>query len=92
MGCTRQEGFATQNDLQRHRKAVHGLNPTVGKKTGYICAACGPGSAGSSPKFWPRRDNFKAHCNRKHKEWDEQLLLQQYVCQSYIPDSKLTWY
>ncbi|RMZ35236.1 hypothetical protein D0859_00620 [Hortaea werneckii] len=65
-GCRRTQGFATNNDLERHRKSVHGKTPTVGMKKGYVCKACPPVPEGHKVKFWPRRDNFKAHAVRKH--------------------------
>ncbi|KAI6826362.1 hypothetical protein KC332_g8743 [Hortaea werneckii] len=64
--CKRTQGFATNNDLERHRKSVHGKTPTVGMKKGYVCKACPPVPEGHKVKFWPRRDNFKAHAVRKH--------------------------
>lgn len=69
------QGFATENDLQRHRKSVHGASPRIGNKTGYICAACPEPSDGSSRKWWPRLDNFKAHLRRKHAERDEEGII-----------------
>ncbi|KAK3068707.1 hypothetical protein LTR53_013494 [Teratosphaeriaceae sp. CCFEE 6253] len=65
LNCSRQEGFATQNDLQRHRGSVHHMTPLVGRQDGYVCIACTP-ELGKPPKFWPRKDNFKAHVKRKH--------------------------
>lgn len=73
--CTRKDGFATENDLQRHRKSVHNLLPTVGSPAGYICAACVP-DIDTPPKFWPRRDNFKAHIKRKHPNHHEATLIE----------------
>ncbi|KAI7281515.1 hypothetical protein KC345_g4062 [Hortaea werneckii] len=64
--CKRTQGFATNNDLERHRKSVHGKTPTVGMKKGYVCKSCPPVPEGHKVKFWPRRDNFKAHAVRKH--------------------------
>ncbi|KAF2862084.1 hypothetical protein K470DRAFT_213737 [Piedraia hortae CBS 480.64] len=63
--CSRTSGFATRNDLERHRFSVHRLRPLAGPLNGFICAACPP-NVGHQPKFWPRRDNFKAHIRRKH--------------------------
>ena len=63
--CSRNEGFATKNDLERHRKSKHEVDPRVGKATKYVCHACRP-SPGSKEKLWPRLDNFKAHVKRKH--------------------------
>ncbi|GAB1741383.1 hypothetical protein NU219Hw_g6618t1 [Hortaea werneckii] len=65
-GCKRKQGFATKNDLERHRKSVHGKTPKVGMKRGYVCKGCPPVPEGHKVKFWPRRDNFKAHAVRKH--------------------------
>ncbi|KAI6941211.1 hypothetical protein KC355_g15551, partial [Hortaea werneckii] len=46
--------------------SVHGKTPTVGMKKGYVCKGCPPVPEGHKVKFWPRRDNFKAHAVRKH--------------------------
>ncbi|SMR42681.1 unnamed protein product [Zymoseptoria tritici ST99CH_3D1] len=73
--CTRKDGFATENDLQRHRKSVHNLLPTVGATAGYICAAC-PQDGNTPHKFWPRRDNFKAHIKRKHPKHNDVELME----------------
>ena len=75
-GCPRREGFATSNDLERHRKAVHHLEPRVGDRSGFVCAACVAAGAEKEPKWWPRLDNFKAHVSRKHKDWNQTLLIQ----------------
>ncbi|KAK5163767.1 uncharacterized protein LTR77_010440 [Saxophila tyrrhenica] len=75
-GCTRTQGFATENDLQRHRKSVHGASPRIGNKIGYICAACPDPTDGTHRKWWPRLDNFKAHIRRKHPGTDEERLIQ----------------
>ncbi|EME50190.1 hypothetical protein DOTSEDRAFT_68902 [Dothistroma septosporum NZE10] len=72
--CNRKDGFATVNDLERHKKSVHKLLPRVGNPAGYICAACQV-DAGGQRKFWPRRDNFKAHIKRKHASENEEHLL-----------------
>lgn len=65
--CSRSEGFATRNDLERHKKGVHRLKPEVGPSTGYICVLCKRESSKKPQKYWPRKDNFKAHIIRKHK-------------------------
>ncbi|KAF7190009.1 Transcriptional regulator CRZ1 [Pseudocercospora fuligena] len=89
-GCSRKEGFATLNDRERHRKSVHNLRPTVGNSIGYICAACTQNGSKEN-KFWPRRDNFKAHIRRKHKdEWDESHLLE--VSKAHRPDDATSTY
>jgi len=74
-GCTRSEGFATINDLQRHQVSVHRTSLSNARKTGYVCAACPAPAEGTVRKFWPRRDNFKAHIRRKHQHWNEGQLL-----------------
>ena len=68
LDCLRTDGFATQNDLQRHRASVHCKIPLVGKSAGFVCVACNSTQTTQAavPKFWPRRDNFKAHVKRKH--------------------------
>lgn len=68
LNCQRLQGFATINDLERHRKSVHSLLPAVGSTAGYVCQACPMPDGGVSRKFWPRKDNFKAHIKRKHPE------------------------
>ncbi|KAF2459911.1 hypothetical protein BDY21DRAFT_180942 [Lineolata rhizophorae] len=59
--CKRQDGFQTQNDLQRHEKSVHGSS-TSG--SWYQCAGKG---CKHLNKRWPRLDNFKQHVQRMHK-------------------------
>nr|POF26225.1 hypothetical protein CFP56_22373 [Quercus suber] len=75
-GCNRTKGFATKNDLERHRKTVHHKAPRVGKTERFICAACPAPQQGSVPKLWLRRDNFKAHIHRKHPGYPEALLIE----------------
>ena len=74
--CARKDGFATINDLERHKKSVHGVSPKVGKKSVYYCQACPEPTPGSKAKPWPRLDNFKAHIKRKHTEIDPEQLIQ----------------
>ena len=69
--------FATFNDLERHRKAVHHVRPRVGKTTAYFCQACAP-PPGSARKEWPRLDNFKAHIKRKHSSVNMDELIKRY--------------
>ncbi|KAM3415704.1 hypothetical protein BST61_g9218 [Cercospora zeina] len=88
IGCTRNEGFATLNDLERHRKSVHSLRPSVGSPLGYICQACVQAPGGRDRKFWPRRDNFKAHIRRRHRDCDEAQLLE--VSRTQRPDDAMT--
>lgn len=63
--CRRTEvGFATVNDLDRHRKSVHSID--LDHKS-YKCAAK---NCKSKDKLWPRLDNFKQHVHRMHAEED----------------------
>ena len=75
-GCTRAKGFATNNDLERHRKSMHGATPSVGEKDGYTCKACPDPGPGGPRKWWPRNDNFRAHIRRKHLDWNMGWLIQ----------------
>ncbi|KAI7210530.1 hypothetical protein KC333_g8176 [Hortaea werneckii] len=81
-GCRRTQGFATNNDLERHRKSVHGKTPTVGMKKGYVCKGCPPVPEGHKVKFWPRRDNFKAHAVRKHVSDKNKKALDEFLAAS----------
>lgn len=70
-GCKRNgKGFSTSNDLDRHKKSVHGMNSS--KTKSYMCAheLCR-----AKPKLWPRLDNFKQHIGRMHRDDDENELI-----------------
>ena len=57
-----ENSFASQNDLNRHVKAVHKtLQP------GDPIWICRYGDCSARSKHWTRRDNFKAHVISKHK-------------------------
>ncbi|KAJ6145251.1 hypothetical protein N7470_009146 [Penicillium chermesinum] len=71
-GCTRKEGFGTANDLERHRKCVHGKAPERGPSVMYKCFGK---DCPRAEKQWPRLDNFKQHLNRMHKNEDQKELL-----------------
>jgi hypothetical protein len=74
-GCKRGgKGFSTTNDLDRHKKSVHGIGVTYSKS--YRCAADG---CQNKHKVWPRLDNFKQHIDRMHKEEDQFGLLKRQV-------------
>ncbi|KAH7086951.1 hypothetical protein FB567DRAFT_526611 [Paraphoma chrysanthemicola] len=62
-------GFATVNDLDRHKKSVHHIG--ILKKS-YQCAS---ESCRSKEKIWPRLDNFKQHIERMHKGEDAEDLI-----------------
>jgi hypothetical protein len=73
VGCRREGGFTTPNDLARHMKSVHKIG---GSTKSYRCAAR---ICKSKSKVWPRLDNFKQHCSRMHKEEDQNLLISRYA-------------
>ena len=76
-------GFSTENDRDRHYKSGrHHEAPTKGALKGFVCVACTDGKV----KWWPRQDNFKAHCTRRHTEWNTKELMKQYV---YIVDRQM---
>ena len=82
-------GFSTENDRDRHYKSGrHHEAPTKGALKGFICVACTDGKV----KWWPRQDNFKAHCTRRHTEWDTKELMKQFVqlsiCRRSITNSE----
>lgn len=56
--------------------------PLVGKLENFICKACPPPQQGSLAKVWDRRDNFKAHIQRKHSSFHEHELIERYVSSS----------
>ncbi|CAI6100205.1 unnamed protein product [Clonostachys chloroleuca] len=63
-GCSKsQVGFASNNDLVRHKRTVHGDNL---KGRTYICTN-GDCAKETPPKKWPRTDNFRSHLKRVHK-------------------------
>ena len=82
-------GFSTENDRDRHYKSGrHHEAPTKGALKGFICVACTDGKV----KWWPRQDNFKAHCTRRHTEWHTKELMKQFVqlsiCRRSITNSE----
>ncbi|KAK1654356.1 hypothetical protein BDP81DRAFT_445206 [Colletotrichum phormii] len=60
-GCTRIEGFGTQNDLERHKGSVHPEFFSSGPR--YRCQR---DSCATKTKIWPRADNFRQHLKRVH--------------------------
>lgn len=72
------EGFATKNDLDRHKASVHRDN-TVSRKE-YKCVV--PGCKDPN-KVWDRKDNFKAHVKRMHTEVDIDAIVEKFVSRLY---------
>lgn len=73
-GCTRQGGFSTTNDLDRHKRSRHPELVTAGNR--YQCSL---GSCKAKEKLWPRADNFRAHLKRCH-----QLTVTEDAMENYI--------
>jgi hypothetical protein len=71
-GCTRTEGFATINDLERHQKSVHKIQPEHGHSKEYKCFG---ESCSRRDKEWPRFDNFKQHLKRMHSKENTEMLI-----------------
>lgn len=71
-GCTHDRAFASQNDLNRHMKGVHGIyqggsDPRFFRCQGQDCSKEG--------KVWPRLDNFRGHIARMHPDEDVEDLI-----------------
>lgn len=71
-------GFATVNDLYRHKKSVHGENARGSKY--YKCFAP---NCPKADRPWPRLDNFRQHLNRMHDDQDVDELIQRLVIPAY---------
>jgi hypothetical protein len=72
--CPRQfKGFSNVNDLERHQKSVHGIQPNRPSTTRlYKCF----GTKCSRPdRMWPRLDNFKHHLKKMHCDEDTDELI-----------------
>lgn len=78
-GCSKTDGFSTNNDLERHRKSVHGIAPKNGTDRSFRCAARG---CPKREKIWPRLDNFRQHCLRIHQDEDCDELVRKSVVSS----------
>ncbi len=65
LGCTKKDGFSTNNDLERHRKSVHKIAPKNSSDRSFRCAAP---NCTKREKIWPRLDNFRQHCMRMHSK------------------------
>ncbi|KAH6968557.1 hypothetical protein DER45DRAFT_476401 [Fusarium avenaceum] len=62
-GCARDKGFTSKNDLDRHKRTVHG-DRTVSGRT----FVCNIGNCAKKSKYWPRADNFRSHLLRIHSK------------------------
>ena len=76
--CNREKGFSTKNDLDRHKKSVHGIRSLGTIDRSFKCAGT---DCSKKEKIWPRLDNFKSHCCRMHAKEDlEELVKKQVFC------------
>ena len=75
--CTHDRGFATQTDLKRHRRGVHGIYDDGHSEQ--IFYRCQGKDCKDADKMWPRRDNFRGHLSRKHADEDIEELTDRYV-------------
>jgi len=62
-GCSRDKGFTSKNDLDRHKRTVHN-DRTVSGRT-FVCSI---GNCAKKNKVWPRADNFRSHLERMHRK------------------------
>ncbi|KAJ3528017.1 hypothetical protein NM208_g10419 [Fusarium decemcellulare] len=60
-GCSRDKGFTSKNDLDRHKRTVHGDRTVAGRT--FVCPL---GPCAKKHKLWPRADNFRSHLQRIH--------------------------
>lgn len=61
-GCSRDKGFTSRNDLDRHKRTVHADRSVAGRF--FVCTL--DGCAKKKHKLWPRADNFRCHLSRVH--------------------------
>ena len=76
LGCTKKDGFTSQNDLDRHKKSVHKIDSRNPNDKTYMCAAP---HCSKKAKIWPRGDNFRQHCIRIHPDSDTAELMDRSV-------------
>ncbi|KAF5019262.1 hypothetical protein F66182_8737 [Fusarium sp. NRRL 66182] len=62
-GCPRTKGFTSKNDLDRHKRTVHGDRTVAGRNF-----VCNIGNCAKKNKVWPRADNFRSHLYRIHSK------------------------
>lgn len=74
-GCAHERGFATQTDLNRHQKGVHGIY----QSNDSISYRCVGKDCNNADKIWPRRDNFRGHLSRMHPNENIEELTERYV-------------
>ncbi|PQE33012.1 C2H2 type zinc finger domain protein [Rutstroemia sp. NJR-2017a WRK4] len=64
-GCSREGGFSTPNDLERHVKSKH-PSATLSRAEPTKKYRCNVSGCKSKDKAWPRLDNFRSHLKRVH--------------------------
>ena len=83
-GCKRTEGFATVNDLERHKKSLHGIDID---RYSYQCVI---EDCRDRAKIWPRVDNFRQHVEHLHKGVDVLDVLYRYDILANTIERRLT--
>ncbi|KXT08797.1 hypothetical protein AC579_2553 [Pseudocercospora musae] len=73
-GCKVTRGFASKNDLERHKKSVHLVMPEAGPKGWYECPI---GGFDKCMKLWPRKDNLHVNLRKQHKTEGKQDVIVQ---------------
>ena len=81
MHCSK--SFSTRQNTERHMKSVHKITPKHGTDRSFRCAAL---NCLKKDKSWSRLDNFRAHCNRMHKNEDLDELIRKSVLISSMCD------
>lgn len=85
-GCSRDKGFTSRNDLDRHKRTVHADRSVAGRF--FVCTL--DGCAKKKIKLWPRADNFRCHLSRIHgKQYRADDDLGEYVYRSPPPSQDL---
>lgn len=85
-GCSRDKGFTSRNDLDRHKRTVHADRSVAGRF--FVCTL--DGCAKKKHKLWPRADNFRCHLSRVHgKQYRADDDLTEYVYRSPPPSQDL---
>ncbi|RSL66812.1 hypothetical protein CEP51_012756 [Fusarium floridanum] len=85
-GCSREKGFTSRNDLDRHKRTVHADRSVAGRF--FVCHL--EGCAKKKHKLWPRADNFRCHLLRVHgKQYRADDDLTEYVYRSPPPSQDL---
>lgn len=73
--CTREQGFGSPHDLQRHQRTKHPASFQSPWPPGYFCMA----ETCNRTKLWPRLDNLRQHIAKIHPSEDVNALITELV-------------